>query len=386
VKVVIATGRQAHYRLPANAFVRRGWDVSLYSTTPRSRMRGFDPAVKNRWIPAPVAMFSAVAHTRTPLVLDEWDSVLFDRWAEAALGDCNLLLGASTSSLATGKAAQRRGATYVLDRACPDIRVQQRLMVEEARKVGGSFRTNSPWFIERQVEEYERADFILSPSEYSRRSYPEHLRKKMVLTPLYGHAKVSPRALKPAGAPFVLGIVGGSPLRKGSLYLLQAWKELALPNALLKIRTSAEIYTYPLLRKLIAEQDNISIISYVQDIGTFYSGCDAFILPSVDDGFGMALFEAMANGVPAIASRNCGASELLVPDRDCLLIDPFSVEQIKEAVLRLYESQELRERLSRSGAAAVANFQAGGVEMPYEEGLGRLLQSLESRTLLQSVV
>jgi glycosyltransferase involved in cell wall biosynthesis len=106
----------------------------------------------------------------------------------------------------------------------------------------------------------------------------------------------------------------------------------------------------------------------------------------VDDGFGMALFEAMANGVPAIASRNCGASELLRSDRDCLLIDPFSVEQIKEAVLRLYESQELRERLSRSGAAAVAAFQAGGVETPYEEGLGRLLQSLESKTLLQSAV
>ena len=339
-------------------------------------MRGFDPAVRNRWIPAPVALFSAVAHARTPLVLDEWDSVLFDRWAEAALGACDLLLGASTSSLVTGKAAQRRGATYVLDRACPDIRVQQRLMVEEARKVGGTFRTNSPWFIERQVEEYERADFILSPSEYSRRSYPEHLRKKVVLAPLLGHSKGAPRMLKAAGSPFVLGIVGGSPLRKGLLYLLQAWEELALPNAQLKIRTSAEVYTYPLLKRLLDKQANISVISYIRDINTFYSECDAFILPSVDDGFGMALFEAMANGVPAIASRNCGATELLVADRDCLLIDPFSVEQIKEAVLRLYESQELCERLSRSGSAAVAAFQAGGMEVPYEEGLGRLLQSL----------
>src|ERR1700761_8152666 len=70
VKVVIATGRQAHYQLPANAFVRRGCDVSLYTATPRSRMRNFDPAVSNRWIPAPVAMFSGLTHLRTPLVLD----------------------------------------------------------------------------------------------------------------------------------------------------------------------------------------------------------------------------------------------------------------------------------------------------------------------------
>jgi hypothetical protein len=186
VKVIIATGRQAHYRLAANALARRGHKVSLYTTTPRSRMRGFDPTVRNRWIPAPVAIISALTHGRTPLILDEFDSVLFDRWAATALRPCDLLLGAATSSLATGRAAQRMGGTYVLDRACPDIRVQQQTMVEEACKVGGVFRTNSPWFIDRQVQEYEQADFILSPSDFSRRSYPEHLRKKVVLAPLYG--------------------------------------------------------------------------------------------------------------------------------------------------------------------------------------------------------
>jgi glycosyltransferase involved in cell wall biosynthesis len=386
VKVVIATGRQAHYRLPANAFVRRGCDVCLYTTTPRSRMRSFDPAVRNRWIPAPVTAFSALTHGRTPLVLDELDSIVFDRWAAAALQDCDLLLGASTSSLATGKAAQRMGAAYVLDRACPDIRIQQQMMVEEARKVGGRFVTNSPWFVNRQVEEYETADFILAPSEFSRRSYPEHLRAKVILAPLYGRSEVSVRVRKPAGSPFVLGMVGGGPLRKGSLYLLQAWKELALPNAQLKIRTSTEIYSYPLLKQLIAEQPNVSVISYIHDITRFYAECDAFILPSVDDGFGMALFEALANGVPSIASRNCGASELLVAERDCLLIDAFSVEQIKEAVLRLYESRELRERLEASGPAAIEALQQDGITRPYEEGMDRLTCAVKAASHVTSIV
>jgi glycosyltransferase involved in cell wall biosynthesis len=379
VKVVIATGRQAHYRLPANAFVRRGGEVCLYTTTPRNRLRDFDPAVRNRWVPAPVTACSALTHGRTPLMLDELDSVFFDRWAAAVLEACDLFVGASTSSLASGRAAQRMGAAFILDRACPDIRVQQQMMVEEARKVGGRFRTNSPWFVDRQVEEYETANFILAPSEYSRRTYPAHLREKVVLAPLYGRSVVSKRTPKPAGSPFVLGIVGGGPLRKGSLYLLQAWKELALPHAQLKIRTSTEIYTYPLLQRLIGEQPNVHVISYIQDIAKFYAECDAFILPSVDDGFGMALFEAMANGVPSIASRNCGASELLVPERDCLLIDAFSVEQIKEAVLRLYESRELRERLEASGPAAVAALQQDGVARPYEEGVERLLRAIEAK-------
>jgi hypothetical protein len=359
--------------------------VCLYTATPRGRRRNFDPAVRNRWVPAPVTAFSALTHGRTPLVLDELDSIFFDRWAALVLQDCDLLLGASTSSLATGRAAQRMGAVYVLDRACPDIRVQQQMMVEEARKAGGTFTTNSAWFVERQVEEYETADVILAPSEFSRHSYPEHLRAKVVLAPLYGRSEVSVRVPKPVGSPFVLGIVGGGPLRKGSLYLLEAWKELALPHAQLKIRTSTEIYTYPLLKQLIAEQANVSVISYIPDITRFYADCDAFILPSVDDGFGMALFEALANGVPSIASRNCGASELLVPERDCLLIDAFSVEQIKEAVLRLYESRELRERLEASGPAAIETLQRDGVARPYEEGMDRLMLAVQDAKSVQSV-
>jgi glycosyltransferase involved in cell wall biosynthesis len=383
---VISTGRQAHYRLPANAFVRRGDDVTIYTATPPSRMRGFDPTVRHRYVPAPVAVFNGVTRIRTALWLDELDSTLFDRWAALALRDCDLLLGAASSSLATGKAAQRMGGTFVLDRACPDIRVQQALMVEEARKVGGMFRANSPWFIERQVQEYEEADFILSPSNYSRDSFPEHLRKKTVLAPLYGRAKVAPRVPKPIGATFVVGVVGGQPLRKGYLYLLQAWKELALPNAELKIRSGADFARYPLLSKLVAEQDNVSIISYIPDISAFYGECDAFVLPSVDDGFGMALFEAVANGVPSIATRNCGASELLVDERDALLIDAFSVEQIKSSLQRLYESAELRERLTLSGPEAVAALQVDGVARPYEDGIGRLFEAVAGAKAVESMV
>ncbi len=349
-------------------------------------MRGFDPAVGNQWVPAPVAIFSAITHTRTPLILDELDSTLFDRWAAATLGDCDLLLGAASSSLMTGRAAQRRGGTFVLDRACPDIRVQQQMMVEEARKVGGTFRTNSPWFIERQVEEYERADFILCPSDYSRRSFPEHLRRKVVVAPLYGCSAMTPRMVKPSESAFVLGVVGGGPLRKGFLYLLQAWKELALPRAELRIRTSNEIFTYPVLKQLLSELPTVSIVEYIADMKHFYAGCDAFILPSVDDGFGLALMEAMASGVPSIATRNCGASELLVPDRDCLLIEAFSVDQIKEAVLRLYESRDLRERLEANGPAAVAALQQDGLARPYEEGLDRLLAAIAGAKLAASAV
>lgn len=373
MRTVISSGRQMHYKLPANSLVRHGHSVTMYSSTPVSRFRGFDPAIRHRFTPAPVMLFNALTRIDTPVVLNELNSTIYDRWTALRLEPCDLFLGAATSSLQTGLAAQRHGGVFVLDRACPDIRYQQATLAEEARKAGGSFSLDSHWFIERQIEEYERADLLLMPSDYSRRSFPEHLRNKTVLAPLCGRARITPRVPKAPGSPFVVGVVGGEALRKGYLYLLQAWKELALPNAQLKIRSGPGYRKFKLLAKLVDEQPNVSVIPYVPDISAFYAECDVFILPSVDDGFGMALIEAMANGVPSITTHNTGASELLVGGRDAILVDPFSAEQIQQALATLYESPEMRDRLAEAGQATVNRLMAGDTAHLYDEGIDRLL-------------
>jgi hypothetical protein len=61
---------------------------------------------------------------------------------------------------------------------------------------------------------------------------------------------------------------------------------------------------------------------------------------------------------------------------DALLIDAFSVVQIKDAVLRLYESADLRERLAASGPAVVASLTSGDIALPYQAGIEDLLTTL----------
>jgi len=385
MRIAISTARQAHYKLPANAFARRGHKVTIYSSTPTRRFRGFDPSLGHRFVPAPVTLINALTRIPFPVWMNELDSAAYDQMAAMRLAECELFLGAATSSLSTGKAAQRRGGTFVLDRACPDIRYQQTMLAEEAKKAGGVFRRNTQWFVERQVEEYEQADLLLMPSNYSRNSYPEHIRSKTILAPLCGRTRIQPRVGKPAGSPFVVGVVGGDPLRKGYLYLLQAWKELALPNAQLQIRSGDVYRRYATLARLVDEQPSVRMVPYVPDISEFYAQCDAFILSSVDDGFGMALFEAMANGVPSIATHTTGASELLADGRDALLIDAWSVDAIKESLGRLYESAELRDELGRNGQAAVSSLMEGETARLYEEGIGRLLERVKERASAAAV-
>ena len=128
-------------------------------------------------------------------------------------------------------------------------------------------------------------------------------------------------------APFTFGTVGGQPLRKGFLYLLQAWKQLQLPNARLLLRTDAPLDRSPVLRELLRELPNVEIVRYVENMSDFYRRCDAFVFPTIDDGFGMALLEAMAHGLPAITTTHCGAAELFTPDKDLIVVPAQDAEQ-----------------------------------------------------------
>ena len=116
-------------------------------------------------------------------------------------------------------------------------------------------------------------------------------------------------------------------MRKGFLYLLQAWKQLQLPNARLLLRTDAPLDQSPVLRGLLRELPNVEIVKYVDDMSDFYRRCDAFVFPTIDDGFGMALLEAMAHGLPAITTTHCGAAELFIPDKDVIVVPAQNAER-----------------------------------------------------------
>lgn len=365
-----------HYRLPANSLVRRGYHVTMNTSTPSSRMRGFAPEVHHQFTPAPVNAAHAVTRIPTPAWLNDVDGALFDHLSAQRIGDASLVLGAASSSLATGRVAKRRGAQFVLDRACPDIRVQQDFVAEEARKLGGEFVRSKDWFIQRQVEEYDEADAIICPSHWSRNSFPEHLKAKVIIAPLLGRAPVFSEPPPRPDGPFTIGVVGGDPLRKGYIYLLDAWKKLAWPNARLLIRSGGDLKAYPLLEQRLAELPNVEIIGYVPNLSDFYHRCDAFVLPSIDDGFGMALFEAIAHRLPCIATDHCGSSELLTNEQDALIVPAYSSQAFVEALTRLYEDRDLRQGLGENGARTVAGFHRDGVAVQYEAGMDELFQRL----------
>lgn len=335
----------------ANALRRHVDSVSVYSSAPRRYFRGLADGVTVRMVPAPVEILGQLTAFDPPPSWYQHDIVLWDRLVSAFMGKSDVVIGFASQSLETGRSTKRRGSRFVLDRACPHVDFQQGLMREETARVGAKFSEAPDWFNERQLEEYELADLIVTPSRYTAETFPAHLRSKIVRAPLLGRTRSAPEVNLKRNEVFTVGVVGGMPLRKGYLYLFEAWKKLALPNAKLRIRSAGDFSMYPALTKLLKELPNVEIVGYVPDMADFYRSCDLFVLPSVDDGFGMALLEAMANGIPTISTRNCGASEMVRNGEEGLVIDARSVDQLVDAIQRLYDDELLRQALAVGGKA-----------------------------------
>ncbi|HTR66695.1 MAG TPA: glycosyltransferase family 4 protein, partial [Terriglobales bacterium] len=334
MRISLSALRPFHFVMLAHALRRHSDRVEIYSSAPRKFFKGLDPSIRTHLVPAPIQVALRVLPAIKRRSWAELDSPWYDFAVSSVIGKPDLLFGLATQSLHSAGAVKARGGLFVLDRACPHVDFQQSLVRREAELVGADFTPQPAWMRDRQLREYELADAILVPSAYSARSFPAEFQAKVVKAPLLGRAKA---AAGPRTAPnkvFTVGVLGGSPLRKGYLYLLQAWKKLALPNAKLRIRAGDGFAPYPALEKLVSRMPNVEMVGYVPNISDFYRSCDVFVLPSVDDGFGMALFEAMSNYVACVATSNVGASELLTDGHDGIVVEPANSDQLAAAILR----------------------------------------------------
>jgi glycosyltransferase involved in cell wall biosynthesis len=89
------------------------------------------------------------------------------------------------------------------------------------------------------------------------------------------------------------------------------------------------------------------------------------VFASLYEGFGLPILEAQAMGRPVITS-NFGAMREAAGD-GALLVDPYSVEAIRAAILRVKNEPGLREDLIAKGLRNAANFSADAVAMKYAQ-------------------
>lgn len=120
------------------------------------------------------------------------------------------------------------------------------------------------------------------------------------------------------------------------------------------------------LRRSAEGLRNIEFVGYVENVGDYLSAFDVFIYPSLREGLGSSLLDAMHFGLPIVASRVGGIPEIVEDQVNGLLIPPSSPQDLVAALQRIVEDDPLREAMRRENSHKAAQYGVARMAASYE--------------------
>ncbi|MGE5403867.1 MAG: glycosyltransferase [Candidatus Saccharibacteria bacterium] len=167
------------------------------------------------------------------------------------------------------------------------------------------------------------------------------------------------RTLNVPSGRVTIGSIGRLHPVKGQSYLLRAVKEIAAkhPDILLLLvgegpeRQSLEEQIYEL-----EIERNVILTGFCPNVSDIYPLIDLLCLPSVMEGMGLVLLEAMYFGVPVVATRVGGIPEVVRDSQDGLLVAPADHHELAKAIEQIISDTELAARLVANGHQRVDEF------------------------------
>ncbi|MBV8474440.1 MAG: glycosyltransferase [Hyphomicrobiales bacterium] len=385
MRITLATIGSFHIFPLARELERLGVLERVYSGFPWSRLRREGVSRdKVRTFPfvRPFVMGLRLLPFDVPEVvadsIHEFSLVTLDHFVARSLPDGDVYVGHEGAGLVSGAEAQRRGMLYVCDRGCTHMAWREELLQAEHDRLGLPPRRR-PNTYEREIEEYDRADLIVVPSEFARASFIEKgvSEDKLAVVP-YG---VDLQRFHPVGRPadvgFQIVFVGYLSVRKGAGDLLTAFKLANIPGKRLLLIGQIEPDVMMLYADLL-NRDDVTTVGHVPNamLKAHLGESHVFCLPSLEEGQALVVCEAMACGCAPVVTANTGATSIVHDGANGYVVPIRAPEDIAAHFERLAADRELRDRL---GAAALASVRelggwsayGGGAVAAYRRALAR---------------
>ena len=290
----------------------------------------------------------------SPYYADLWQMGALRRWDPCDV--LHLMLHGTGRSLI--RRAKQEGATVIAEPVNQHPISMTAILNEEAERLGLKGIQQLQRIQERQIEESLASDFLLVASRIVRDSFVDqgYDASRTAVVP-YG---VDLNRFHPVAGqatpdkPFTVISVGAISPRKGHIYLLEAWKKLALPNAELLLIGSM----LPEMTAILGRYDGLfQHFQFVpnHELFQYYARSSVLVLPSVEDGFGLVCAEAMACGLAVIVTENAGTADIVTHGNDGFIVPIRSPDAIAEHLEALYRDRELLQAMSEAALAKAGN-------------------------------
>lgn len=164
---------------------------------------------------------------------------------------------------------------------------------------------------------------------------------------------------------FLIGQAGKLLEHKGFRYTVAAAERVKLlhPNAHFLILGDG-----PLREELAAstkDLDNVSMLGHKEDIGNYLAALDLFVFPSVTEGLGSTILEAMQLNIPVLATRAGGIPDLIEDGVNGRLVEPANAEALSAAMGELIESPQEREAYVKASGERLQRYSPEHVAEEY---------------------
>ena len=278
-----------------------------------------------------------------------------------------------TFALFTLRAAKRVGAVAILDQVIGHLAAGNRILAEENRlhpEISGTWRPSPERQVRRCIAEVLEADHILVPSPYVRDSViavgggPA----RISILPYGADLATFGRDAAPPPPPFRILFAGQIGMRKGVLYLLEAVRRANLPDAEVVLLGNIDgdgAWLAP-YRDLFVHVPHLAH----KDIPPVFASAHVYAYPSLHEGSTVSIYEAMATGLPVIATPNAGS--FVTDGEDGFILPVRDVDALCDRIVRLHADAALRDRLGAAARNRAADFTWDA----YSRRIGEILAQL----------
>ena len=341
---IIVHGRFHGFSL-AHALLSLGHDVVVHTNYPASVVeRWHVPRAHVRsFLPHGIAsrLGSKIKSVRAQALLEPALHNAFARWAARGVRiDADIIYGFSgvMEQFLRRPRPQKRQLRILL-RGSSHIREQSDLLQAEERRVGLTLDRPSQWMIEREEREYGLADSIFVLSNFARDSFIKHKIQpnRIMVNPLgvnitQFQADVDTLAARRkrilSGDPLRVLTVGTFSYRKGARDLVDIARNL---NHLMSFQFVGDFPSETSkLRQHAAPWIELNDRVAEATLPSYYRETDLFLFPTLEDGFAAVLAQAVAGGLPILATTNCSAPDMIAAGSSGWAVPIRSVDAFAE--------------------------------------------------------